>query len=80
MVYISWYFSRSVSIDCSGLVQVVIQPWGYMACSWVAVGYMANRFRLRLERQALTSTEMAHRQNGGYKEEPGVAVGGDHVS
>lgn len=26
------------------------------------------------------STEMAHRQSGGYKEEPGVAVAGDHVS
>lgn len=23
---------------------------------------------------------MAHRQTGGYKEEPGVAVAGDHVS
>jgi hypothetical protein len=26
------------------------------------------------------SAEMAHRQTGGYKEEPGVAVAGDHVS
>ncbi|KAH6674826.1 hypothetical protein B0J14DRAFT_561855 [Halenospora varia] len=26
----------------------------------------------------LPSTEMAHRQSGGYKEEPGVAVAGDH--
>ncbi|KAF4628295.1 hypothetical protein G7Y89_g9855 [Cudoniella acicularis] len=28
--------------------------------------------------QVFPSTEMAHRQSGGYKEEPGVAVAGDH--
>jgi hypothetical protein len=44
----------------------------------VVVGHVANRIRLQTG-QALTSTEMAHRQNGGYKEEPGVAVGNDHV-
>jgi hypothetical protein len=27
-----------------------------------------------------TKIKMAHRQSGGYKEEPGVAVAGDHVS
>ena len=31
-------------------------------------------------RTSSPSTEMAHRQSGGYKEEPGVAVAGDHVS
>ena len=32
------------------------------------------------QRNSFASAEMAHRQSVGYKEEPGVAVAGDHVS
>lgn len=43
----------------------------------VARGWLADKVANRRAGQAL---EMAHRQSGGYKEEPGVAVAGDHVS
>lgn len=43
----------------------------------VARGWLADKVANRRAGQA---SEMAHRQSGGYKEEPGVAVAGDHVS
>jgi hypothetical protein len=44
--------------------------------AWVACLFLCVLMMGFIEK----STKMSHRQSGGYKEEPGVAVGGDHVS
>jgi hypothetical protein len=44
---------------------------------WLLSGW--DRLTGFAQDKELPSTEMAHRQSGVYKEEPGVAVAGDHV-
>ena len=48
-----------------------------LSCGCLVAGLLANKIN---GSGSHPSTEMAHRQSGGYKEEPGVAVAGDHVS
>jgi hypothetical protein len=50
------------------------------ALLWLPSGWNQMANGISRTRTSFPSTEMAHRQSGGYKEEPGVAVAGDHVS
>ncbi|XMA19248.1 hypothetical protein WAI453_012039 [Rhynchosporium graminicola] len=74
--YINWVTTLSVGIHDSRLV--VVSSLATFTCS---------KFRLPVEadpnihiESISTTTEMAHRQSGGYKEEPGVSVANDHRS